>query len=242
MNTLYLECFSGISGDMTVAALMDLGADASELIKIIDAMNLGCVIYLGRALKNGISACDFDVKLSDELSEEHMERGLNDIIPIIDKSLLSDNAKVLAKKMFYIVAEAESKVHDKPIEEVHFHEVGAVDSIVDICAAAYCIDNLKIQNVICSKVCDGKGYIMCQHGILPVPVPATTEISKRYGIPLKITNNDTEMVTPTGAAILAAIVTEYKDIKNMVFEKSGIGAGKKDFKNANILKASLIDI
>lgn len=241
MKTLYLECFSGISGDMTVAALLDLGANREKLIEIINLMNLGCILHTGRKVKNGISVFDFDVELTNKSDEnENHNRGINDINTIIDSSQLSANAKLLAKKMFDIVADAEAVVHNKPREEVHFHEVGSVDSIVDICAVAFCLDDLKIDKVICSPISDGTGYVNCRHGKIPVPVPATAEIARAYKIPIKITDNNGEMITPTGAAIVAGIANDFKLPSNITFEKIGIGAGKKDFKQPNILRAYII--
>ena len=144
MKTLYLECLSGISGDMTVAALLDLGANQKELASVIDLMNLGCELYIGKSEKNGISSCFFDVKT---IKKDECCRGINDIYEIINKSTLTDNAKNIAKKIFDVVADAEAIVHKKSREEVHFHEVGALDSIVDICAVAFCLDNLKISSI-----------------------------------------------------------------------------------------------
>ncbi|MEG0898545.1 MAG: nickel pincer cofactor biosynthesis protein LarC [Oscillospiraceae bacterium] len=237
MNTLYFECFSGISGDMTVAALLDLGANQEKLFEIINSMNLGCKLHTSRVEKNGISAFDFDVELI-ECQTEH--RGLKEIYPIIENSQLSANAKLLAKKMFDIVTDAEAKIHNTSREEVHFHEIGAVDSIVDICAVAFCIDDLKIDKVICSPISEGTGSIKCRHGEIPVPVPATAEIARKYGIPVKITNTCGEMITPTGASIVAALADQFKTPEQIVLNKIGIGAGKKNFDHANIIRAYLV--
>ncbi len=267
MRTLYLECNSGISGDMTVAALLNLGANREKLEEIINAMNLGCTLSFGRRTKNSVDAYDFDVILPGEHTHEHdhchdydhshehnhshdhqhthehkhEHRSLKEITPIIDNSLLSDDAKALAHKMFDIVAEAESKVHGLPKDEVHFHEVGAVDSIVDICAVAFCITDLGIDRVISSPVSEGTGEIRCQHGIIPVPVPATLEITRAHNIPLTIKDVKGEMVTPTGAAIVAALADSFERPQNMTPIKIGYGAGKKDFPHANILRAYLLE-
>ena len=241
MKTLYLECFSGISGDMAVGALLDLGANLERLLDTINSMNLGCVLHTGRIEKNGISAFSFDVELpSNSHKHENHSIGINDIYTIIDNSQLSVKAKSLSKKMFGVVAQAEAVVHNKPIEEVHFHEVGSADSIIDVCATAFCLDDLNIDKVICSPISDGTGYIKCSHGEIPVPVPATVEIARANKIPINITDNNGEMVTPTGAAIVAAIADEFKTPSNIIFEKIGIGAGKKDFKHPNVLRAYII--
>ena len=263
MKTLYLECNSGISGDMTVAALLDLGANREKLEQIIHDMHLGCRLHFGRAVKNGISAYDFDVELPHEHTHghahdhvhdhehahghkhaeetaSHVHRSLQDIIPIIENSGLPKAAKENAKKMFDIVAAAESKIHGLPIHEVHFHEVGAIDSIVDICAVAFCMHDLGIEKVIVSPVCEGTGEILCQHGIIPVPAPATLEILSSHKVPMKIKNIEGEMVTPTGAAVVAAYASDFGCPENLCADKIGYGAGKKDFAHANILRAFIL--
>jgi len=251
MRTLYLECYSGISGDMAVAALLDLGADKAALLSALNSLKIGGFeIKIGRANKNGIDACDFDVVLTDShehkhehshSSEEHHHRGINEIFSIIDNSNISVRAKQLSKDIFTVVAKAEAKIHGKPIDEVHFHEVGAVDSIVDIVGTAVCIDNLNIERVIASPLFEGTGYLRCQHGLLPVPAPATAEILREYCIPFKITQNKGEMVTPTGAAIVAALAQSFTPPEFMTIEKIGFGAGKKDFASANVVRAMLVN-
>jgi uncharacterized protein (TIGR00299 family) protein len=322
-NTLYLECYSGISGDMTVAALIDLGADKEVLIHGLNSLHVdGYRIEIGRRTKNSIDACDFNVILDDnnhnfqdsellhghdhhdhnhdhvhhhdldhshghihhdhnddhepgidhthlhgldhyhsddyihesghghndsDINSEsihlghHEHRNLKDINSIIDQSDISINAKNTAKRIFQIVAEAESKAHGKPIEEVHFHEVGAVDSIVDIVAAAICLDNLNIQDVIVSELYEGTGHVTCQHGIIPVPVPAVVNISAAHHLPLHITSVKGEMVTPTGAAIAAAIKNKDTLPKEFKILKIGLGAGKRNYEQAGILRAMLIE-
>ena len=163
-----------------------------------------------------------------------------EILAIIDSGAITEGAKAIAKKIFYVVAEAEAKVHGKPIDEVHFHEVGAVDSIVDIVGAAICLDNLGIEKVYASPLYEGTGYVRCQHGLMPVPAPATAQICANYHIPLKITANKGEMVTPTGAAIIAALADQFSLPDVFVPEKIGIGAGKKDFVCANVLRVYLL--
>jgi uncharacterized protein (TIGR00299 family) protein len=155
---------------------------------------------------------------------------------------MTEPARKLAKKIFRIVAEAESKAHNLPIEEVHFHEVGAIDSIVDIIAAAVCFDNLGISDVIVPKLCEGTGSVRCQHGVLPVPVPATLNIVTAYHMPLEIMEAKGEYVTPTGAAIAAALCTSHSLPASFTVVKTGLGAGKRDYKErTNILRAILID-
>lgn len=281
---LYLDCSSGISGDMTVGALLDLGADREVLEKALESLGVGGYhLHFGRKKKCGIDAFDFDVHLEDEDSHgehahshehggdghshgghthshehggdahshgehahghvhahDHIHRNLNDIFAIIDRLNTDDCVKVLARRMFSIVAEAESKAHGIALEEVHFHEVGAIDSIVDIVSAAVCFHNLGISRVYVSPLAEGQGYVRCQHGVMPVPVPATANIASGHGLTLRFTHNQGEMVTPTGAAIAAALRTEDAMPECYTIEKIGIGAGNKDFEQANILRAMLI--
>lgn len=250
-KTLYLECYSGISGDMTVAALLDLGADESLLREALDSLNIdGYEIKITRTQKCGIDACSFNVILNQDehhssnhghAHHHHVHRNIHDIYRIIDQARISNKAKNISKKIFDIVAEAESKAHGIDIDKVHFHEVGAIDSIVDIVAVAVCIDNLNIEEVIVSELFEGKGHVACQHGIIPVPVPAVANIVVDNSLTIRTTDTLGEMVTPTGAAIAAALKTKDKLPMNYKIRKIGIGAGKKNFKRANILRTFIIE-
>ena len=172
----------------------------------------------------------------------HEHRHLKDVEAVIDGTDMTKSARALAKKIFRIVAEAESKAHNLPIEEVHFHEVGAIDSIVDIISAAVCFDSLNITSVIVPKLSEGTGTVRCQHGVLPVPVPATLNIVTAYHMPLEIMDAKGEYVTPTGAAIAAALATSHSLPASFTILKTGLGAGKRDYKErTNILRAILID-
>ena len=277
-NKLYLECYSGISGDMTVAALLDLGADQQVLMEGLESLNLpGYQLKIGRVKKNGIDACDFDVILDEpehhhdhdhehhhdhdhdhehhhdhehehphdhehehHHHHDHVHRTIGDIFAIIDQSKISDRAKQTAKDIFRIIAAAESKAHGIAEDQVHFHEVGAVDSIVDIVSAAICLDNLDITEAVVSDLYEGCGYVHCQHGLMPVPVPAVVNIAADNALRLRLTQTRGEMITPTGAAIAAYLSKGGKLPESFVIEKIGLGAGKKDFATANILRAFLI--
>ena len=171
----------------------------------------------------------------------HVHRNYMDVCRIIDRLDAGERVKELAKRMFRIVAEAESKAHGLPIEEVHFHEVGAIDSIVDIIGVAVCLDNLGIEDVVVSPLAEGSGYVRCQHGVIPVPVPATANIAAAHGLTLRLTDNEGEMVTPTGAAIAAALRTMDRLPAACRIVKTGMGAGKKDFKQANVLRAMILE-
>ena len=231
---LYFECNFGISGDMTVAALLDLGANKEKLEGALESMKLDNEFsyVISKKTVNTITATDFDVILpKHQHCHHHEHRNLDDINKIIDKAGITSNAKELAKKIFKIVAQAEAKVHSKSINDIHFHEVGAVDSIVDIVSFAVLFDDLNPENVYFSTLTDGQGSVECQHGTIPVPVPAVCEIAVRYKLPLKISDNDGEMVTPTGAAIAAALYNTKKLPDSFQIEKIGYGAGKRAYKN-----------
>lgn len=231
---LYFECKSGISGDMSVAALLDLGASKEKLEKALTSMGLNdeFTYVVSKKPVNAIMATDFDVILPHchHHHHHHEHRNLDDVNAIIDRGDTTENAKNLAKKIFKIVAEAEAKVHGKDIKDVHFHEVGAIDSIVDIVSFAVLFDDLQPEKVYFSTLTDGQGFVECQHGKIPVPVPAVCEIASTYRLPLKISDNDGEMVTPTGAAIVAALYRNEK-LPEMIIEKVGYGAGKRPYAN-----------
>ena len=276
-NTLYLECYSGISGDMTVAALLDLGADRDILENTLKSLPLtGYRTEITKVKKSGIEACDFHVILDKEHenhdhdmeylhghshcknenhsqehiheesshkehSHDHLHRGIKEIKEIIDAGNLTERARDLAIKIFSILAEAEAAAHNVPVKEVHFHEVGAVDSIVDIVAAAVCFDNLNITEVIIPELWEGRGTVRCQHGILPVPVPAVLNVAAQNGLKIKVTDVKGELVTPTGAAIAAAVRTKERLPERFSVIKTGIGAGKREYDCPGILRAMVIE-
>ena len=251
MKTLYLECNSGISGDMTAAALLDLGADQKGLYQALESLGVdGYRLECGRIVKQGIRAYDFNVILDSDdphihshgHSHEHSHRNLADVTEIIQRGKLTPQAKELALAIFKRVALAEAKVHGKPLEEVHFHEVGAIDSIIDIVTAAFCIDNLGIEKVYCSPLSEGTGMVRCAHGLMPVPAPATAEIAAAGGLSLQITEEQGEMVTPTGAAIAAELSHGEKIPGPFRILKTGYGAGKKEFIRANLLRVHLVEL
>lgn len=176
-----------------------------------------------------------------EQVHHHEHRNLHDVLEIIDKTEMTENARNLAHKIFEIIAKAESKAHSKPVEEVHFHEVGAIDSIVDVIALSVCFDSLHVEKVFVPFLCEGSGTVRCQHGILPVPVPAVANIVQDFSVPLKMTGERGEFVTPTGAAFVAAVATDFSLPKNFVLKKIGMGAGKRDYGVPNIARAMLIE-
>lgn len=230
MSNLYFECGNGISGDMSVGALLDLGASKEKLETALKSMGLDdeFTYKISDVKVNSIKATDFDVIMHEH---HHHHRNLNDVISIINKADTTENAKNLAKKIFNIVAVAESAVHGLPIDEVHFHEVGAIDSIVDIVSFSVLLDDLNPQKVYFKTLTEGQGTIECQHGTMNVPVPAVCEIASKYKLPLKITDNEGEMITPTGAAIAAALYTGEKLPESFIIERVGNGSGKRPYKN-----------
>lgn len=267
-KTLYFECEAGASGDMIVAALLDLGVDKQVLADALASLPLeGYEVEISRVEKSGLSVCDFDVRLDaahenhdhdmDYLygageganvhdhghgcghghDHSHAHRGLPEIEAIIDGGNLTSGANALAKKVFGLLADAEAAAHGLPRDQVHFHEVGAVDSIVDIVAAAVCLDNLAPDDVVVCRVAEGRGTVRCQHGIIPVPVPATSYILRQAGIPTRQLSVEGELVTPTGAAVLAAVSTKAELPEEYLIEGVGMGAGKRDYPTSGILRA-----
>jgi len=249
---LYFDGTCGISGDMTVAALLDLGASRKKLDTAIESLNLyGFHYHIERKHSYSIAGLDFSVHLHQhheakesgyhEHGHDHEHRHLDEIYAIIDRADATDKAKAFAKKTFKIVAAAEAKAHGVPLEKVHFHEIGAIDSIIDIIAAAVLLDDLDIGNVIVPSLSEGTGTVTCQHGELPVPVPAVLNIAETHQITLRPTANNGEMVTPTGIAIAAALNPSDKLPPCYKIIKSGIGLGKRDFGRANFLRVMIID-
>lgn len=297
-DALYLECYSGISGDMVTAALLDLGADEVVLRKALASLPLdGFSINISRVKKAGLDACDFDVVLDaehenhdhdtaylyggveecghthdvhehnhdehdhhhdedghehrhghcchDHAAEhchdhDHAHRGLAEVLDILNKADLTDRVRATAVRIFTILGQAEAKAHGATLETVHFHEVGAVDSIVDITAAAVCLDNLGIEDVIVPVLYEGTGSIRCAHGVLPIPVPAVVNIAAAEHLNLHITGAKGEYVTPTGAAIAAAVRTSDQLPAEFTVSKIGLGAGKREQELPGLVRAMLI--
>ncbi|MFR2221227.1 LarC family nickel insertion protein [Clostridium sp.] len=237
-NILYLECYSGISGDMVVASLIDLGVDLKYLKEALESVPIyGYTIKISKVKKNGVEACDFNVIIDEG---HHVHRNLNDVFMIIKESKITLNAKKLAMKIFYIEAEAEAKAQGVEIEQVNFDEFGVVELIIYIVAVAVCLDYLNINDAVISEIYEGKGHVECQEGVVPIPVPAVTNMVLKYKMPIKITSNDGEMITATGMAIASAIKTKEALPESYVIKAIGVGAGKKDYNNSNILRAYLI--
>lgn len=257
MKVLYFDCSSGISGNMTLGALLELCDDSSYLENELNKLHLeGYHIHISQMKKNGITGTYVDVHLESPVHDHthfhhddhhhghysghhHEHRNLFDIQKIIDESEIDEQAKDLAKRIFMRVALAESKVHNEPLEKVHFHEVGAIDSIVDIVGTAILITHIQPDQIYSSIVNDGYGFIECAHGTIAVPVPATSEIFAASQVISRQIDIDTELVTPTGAAIIAELAQSFGAMPTMNVQKIGWGCGSKDLKIPNVLKVSL---
>ena len=288
-HTLIIDGTSGISGDMTVAALLDLGASEEHLREQLATLPVdGFTIAVTRVNKHGIDACDFDVQLAEELENHdhdmawlygneaaaehthehehehhhhdhgehehehchenhhhahHHHRSLADVTAIIDGSQLSDGAKRRALAIFSVLADAEAKAHGKTPDTVLFHEVGAVDSIVDVCSVAICLDDLGIEDIVVESLSEGHGTIHCAHGLMPIPVPAVVNLCQAGNIALTPALVAGELVTPTGAAIVAALRTSEHLPARYRIEAVGYGAGKRPYEGCSgTLRCLLVQV
>lgn len=231
---LYFDCFSGISGDMTIGALVDAGVDPDFLGEELKRLDLNGEYHLSfnRVDKKGIMATKFDVHV---VNEPHVHRRYADIIKLIENAGFNDRIKESAFQIFKAIGEAEAKIHGLTLEEVHFHEVGALDSILDIVGTAIAIEALHLDRILSSAVPVGNGKVHIDHGIYPIPAPAALELLK--GIPLVETTVGQEMTTPTGAGIISAMVNDFGPIPGMEIYQIGYGAGSKDFQHQpNVLR------
>ncbi|MEL7566024.1 MAG: nickel pincer cofactor biosynthesis protein LarC [Dehalobacterium sp.] len=236
MKTAYFHCSSGISGDMCLGALINGGADFNILKQQLSLLPLdNYEITYNKVLKNGISVGKFNVSYHDN----HPHRHLSDIIGIINNSSLAPEIKKKSIDIFTCLANAEAKIHGTTPEKIHFHEVGAVDAIIDIVGTVICLSLLKVGKIISSPLPMGHGFITCAHGMLPLPAPATREILK--GIPQYGIDIEGELVTPTGAAIIATLAHSFGQLPEMKIDAYGYGAGTKEYSIPNILSVSLGD-
>lgn len=238
MRILYYDCFAGISGDMNLGALIDLGVDKNYLIAELEKLNIeGFHLEIKQDQRRGINGTRAKVVIENQENEKH--RHLRHIEELINDSELPERVKINSLKIFDLIAVAEAKVHNISKEKVHFHEVGALDSIADIVGAAICLDYLKVDKVISSSIQLGGGTVKCAHGIMPVPAPATANIV--MNIPVKTGLVNHEATTPTGAAILVATVDEFSDKIDFPITKTGYGIGYYDSEVANVLRVYLCD-
>ncbi len=248
MRVLYYDCFSGISGDMHLGAMIDLGVDPKTLTDQLGLLDLsGYELKISRDQRKGITGTKVDVVLETKPHDHdhghhhghHHHRNLEDISRIINESDLSQAVKDRSIKMFHKLAEAEGKIHNQPIQKVHFHEVGAVDSIVDIVGAAICIESIAPDMIMSSAVELGGGFVKCEHGTFPVPAPATAEILT--GVPVKSGAVNFETTTPTGALILACNADKFGPIQDLRISKTAYGIGNRDTDIPNVLRVHLAE-
>lgn len=245
MKTVYFDCFAGISGNMLLGAFLDAGVPEERLRSELAKLNVtGYELKIQRVIKQGIAAVHADVELvhyhhhhdhEHHHEHHHHHRYLPDIYAILDQSALAQAVKDNSKKIFLCLAEAEAKVHGTTVDKIHFHEVGAIDSIVDIVGAAFCLHYLGIEKVCASRLQTGSGFVQCSHGQMPVPAPATAELLRN--IPYYNGNTEKELVTPTGAAFLAAFGTEFGAMPaGFLSHTIGYGAGGWDLDFPNVLR------
>ncbi len=231
MKVAHFDCFSGISGDMTLAALIDAGVDGAAIRDGIASLGLPIEIEIEKVRKGGFAATSVRV----EAPEEHSHRFLPEVEEIIQRGRLTDRQRDLARRIFRRLAEAEATVHGMPLEKVHFHEVGALDSIADIIGAAIGLDLLGVEHFTSRSVPTGSGTVQCAHGLMPIPAPGTAELLK--GVPLAPSPIKAELTTPTGAAILTTVVQQWIDQPVMTVERIGHGAGRREFvEQPNLLR------
>lgn len=280
-KALYFECNSGISGDMTLGALIDLGANVDMIKKELHKLHIhgDYMLIPNRTKKSGISGIDLDVIVKEDADDDddktedrlvktndsggntyvlhdydflpneedflkkHEHSSFKSIKAMIEDSGLNDRVKIMAVNIFTVIAKAEAKVHETDLEKVVFHEVGAVDSIIDIVGTAIAVDLLKVDRIYCSQVHDGTGFVECRHGTIPVPVPAVMEMMRESKIPVVI-NEDvkTEMVTPTGFGILEGLNAEFKSKLEIKIEDVGYGFGNRETGLFNAVRISLGDV
>jgi pyridinium-3,5-bisthiocarboxylic acid mononucleotide nickel chelatase len=231
MKTLHFDCFSGISGDMTLAALIDAGVDAQAIRAGLTSLALPIELNVEKVRKGGFAATYVWIRAPEETAHRH----LPDIEEIIAKGTLTPAQRELALRIFRRLGEAEAEAHGIQLDRVHFHEVGALDSIADIVGAAIALDLLGATHISCRSVPTGQGTVKCEHGVMPIPTPATAALLR--GVPLAPSPIKGELTTPTGAAILATVVNEWTDSPPLTIERIGHGAGTKDFlEQPNLLR------
>lgn len=225
MKVAYFDCFSGAAGDMVVGALLDAGAPRDALVAQLDGLGVGgYALTIDEVTKQGISATRFDVTLTDQAHQPH--RHLEDVYKILNDAKIGDSVRSKAKAIFRRLAEAEALVHGTTVDRIHFHEVGAVDAIVDVVGSACALEMLGVDRVACSALRVGSGTVKCAHGVLPVPAPATLELIK--GVPFSGGEEEGELLTPTGAAVLTTLSDSFGPMPPMRVDSIGYGAGSRD--------------
>lgn len=237
MNVAYFNCFSGASGDMIIGALLDTGLNLEALRSELAKLNLTHYdLQVKPAMKGSIGGSQALISVNQE-HHHHHHRKLSDITDIINKSELSESIKQKTLNIFNALAKAEAKVHRTDIEKIHFHEVGAMDTIIDVVGSVAALELIGVESVFCSPFNVGNGTVTCAHGIMPVPAPATAELIK--GKPVYSTTVQGELLTPTGAAILTTLSTDFGPMPPMIIEDIGYGAGSMETAIPNLLRVSI---
>ena len=233
MKTAFFDCFSGISGDMCLGALVDAGVDFGALQKMLGMLPVdGYSLRCEKVMSSGISATSVHVEITSEQPERH----LADIVEIIEAGKLPDKVKASGREVFINLARAEAKIHATTPEKIHFHEVGAVDAIIDVVGTVLGLHLLGVERVLVSPLPMGRGFIKCAHGVIPSPAPATLEILADRQIPVYGTDVEMELVTPTGAALAATLNNGCGTLPVMQVKRVGYGAGKKEYQRPNLLR------
>jgi hypothetical protein len=234
MRAAYFDCFSGISGDMVLGALVDLGWSVEELKRELEKLDLfDYQIEAKKVAKQGILSTQIEV----HVKEGKKERKLEDILSILDKSKLEEKIKEPSRAIFNKLATVEAKIHGKDIQKIHFHELGSLDTIIDVVGAVAGVNYLDLEKVYSSSLPLGKGFVKCAHGILPVPAPATLELLKE--VPVYGSNVEAELITPTGAAIISSLAKDFGEMPPMKIDHIGYGAGQRDLPIPNLLRVSM---
>jgi uncharacterized protein (TIGR00299 family) protein len=231
MRIGYFDCFSGASGDMILGSMMDAGLDPRRLREELKKLQIPVRLRVARVLKGGISATRAIV---EGRGEERPHRNLRSLLRIVEKSRLDPEIKEKSKEVFRWIASVEAEIHQRRKEEVHFHEIGGLDSVVDIVGSVWGLRQMGVERIYVSKVNVGTGFVKCEHGILPVPAPAALLLMK--GKPIYSSGVDRELLTPTGAALLASLGFHFGNMPPMKVEKIGYGAGKDDLPHPNLLR------
>jgi uncharacterized protein (TIGR00299 family) protein len=234
MRVAYFDCFSGIAGDMILGALIDLGISEQFLKKELKKLPIsGYTLTVKHITSQHIHAVDVTIAIQ----KEQCERNLLDITAMLEESTLPPSIIQRSKDVFHRLAHAESRVHHVGIDEVHFHEIGAVDSIIDIVGSVIGLAHLDIEQIYCSPLPLGHGFVTCSHGVLPLPAPATAELLK--GVPVYSVDRTQELVTPTGAAIVTSLAAQFGEMPLMKVHKIGYGNGKIPSEYPNLLRVFL---
>ena len=242
-RVLYLDCFSGISGDMFLGALLDCGASEDAIRSGLALLPIGSEyeMTVEKTSRSGVGGTSVQVRLIDHKTHKHTHshdhHSYSEICKLIAESSLPESVRRRSLDVFRVIGEAEAAVHGVELKDVHFHEIGAVDSIVDIVGAMLALDSMPVDEIICSRLSDGSGTISCRHGVIPVPVPAVIKMLEGTNIPLQAGTSDTELVTPTGLGLVKVLCHRFEPLPAMRIQRTGYGFGQRSIGRLNALRA-----